>query len=78
MSMDRLTKAEARAISALQRLARSWPSTLTLFSWSGSLHVLKPAPGRTMASASVARITGITNDGGDPGINDALWKGSRI
>jgi hypothetical protein len=62
----KLTKAEAEAIIALEDLARRWPKSLKLFSWSGALHVMKPGAGRTNQEASMARID-IPNDGGDPG-----------
>ena len=47
-----LTAEEQRAIAALKKLAKSWPRTLQLFSWSGSLRVLKPGGGRTMETAT--------------------------
>lgn len=65
----RLTAKEKRAISQLQMLAAGWPKTLTLFSWSGSLHVIKPGPRRTMGQALVAAIS-IPSDGGDPNMTD--------
>lgn len=61
-----LTAEESAAIRALRRLAKKWPRTLTLFSWSGSLKVLKPGARRTYEESDVATITGIVNDGGDP------------
>ena len=61
------------AIRSLQRLARNWPDSLTLFSWSGSLHVFKSDEWdirderATVASDyTVDTIEGIPNDGGDP------------
>jgi hypothetical protein len=65
-----LTEDEAKAISALKRLARRWPKTLTLFSWSGSLYVMKPSPERTYEEAIVVNINGIPNEGGDPQYDD--------
>jgi len=64
MSRD-LTPDEARAIRSLKRLARSWPQSLKLFSWSGTLVVMDndmPA----CSDAELDTITGIPNDGGDP------------
>jgi len=65
-----LTAEEQRAIAALKKLAKSWPRTLQLFSWSGSLRVLKPGGGRTMETATVAYVSGIPNSGGDPNGDD--------
>lgn len=63
--MVELTNEEKAAIEYLQRIAKWWPKSLQLFSWSGSLHVMKPGDGRTYEQASVARVT-ISSDGGDP------------
>ncbi len=61
----KLTPDEAKAIAALRRLAKTWPQTLSLFSWSGSLIVMDATmtPG---AAAELEAIHGILNDGGDP------------
>lgn len=68
-----LTAEEKKAIAALQKVAKSWPKTLWLFSGSGTLHVmLKDAQGKRQVGqfgsmedkASVATIP-IENDGGD-------------
>ncbi len=71
-----LTANERKAITGLQALAKRWPRSLTLFSWSGNLVVFKSdewaehcAKGPANIGASdhiVARISGIPNDGGDP------------
>jgi hypothetical protein len=63
--MRDLTPVEASAIRSLKRLARKWPDTLKLFSWSGNLYVMdaEMAPG---AEAALDAISGIPNDGGDP------------
>jgi len=66
----RLTTQEKRAISELEKLAKRWPKTLVVFSWSGTLHVLKPGKRRTMGQAIVASFSGIPNDGGDPNMED--------
>lgn len=60
-----LTAKEARAISDLKRLAKTWPQTLKLFSWSGSL-VIMDANMEAGAAAEMDQIVGIPNDGGDP------------
>ena len=59
-----ITPEEAAAIQSLKRLARKWPRSLCLFSWSGTLMVVK----RNSADndAEIATIEGIPNDGGDP------------
>jgi hypothetical protein len=67
-----LTRREAAALKRLQKLAEMWPSTLSLQSWSGSLHVLKPVKGMTIGECMVARILGIPNDGGDPNASDVI------
>lgn len=70
--MSDLTDEEARAIASLQRLARRWPKSLTLFSWSGSLVVFHSADMGAVTDRDrgndliLADIDGIPNDGGDP------------
>jgi hypothetical protein len=59
-----ITPEEAAAIRSLKRLAKNWPNSLRLFSWSGSLHVLKRNSNDIYAS--IATISNIPNDGGDP------------
>lgn len=64
-----LTEDEARAITSLQRLARSWPSSLMLASMAGQLHVMRRADALAgdglNQDAVVADISGIPNTGGD-------------
>jgi hypothetical protein len=60
-----LTDEEAAAIRSLKRLAKRWPQTLKLFSWSGSLCVMDNDMEPTNA-AILDDIYGIPNDGGDP------------
>lgn len=64
------TPEENSLISSLERLARRWEKDgkdLMLFSWAGSLVVLKKSEiGKHTEDAVVARILGIPNDGGDP------------
>lgn len=67
-----LTRQEASAVKQLEKLARSWPKTLRLQSWSGALHVLKVGKGMTIDECKVTVIHGIPNDGGDPDGNDVL------
>jgi hypothetical protein len=70
-----LTQDERSAISALERLAKRWPDSLTLFSWSGSLHVFdsetwrdhdRERSGISANDVTICTIEGIPNDGGDP------------
>ena len=56
-----LTKDEKGAIKKLEKLAKEWPDSLMLFSWSGSLCVVARKDGEV-----VATINGIPNDGGGP------------
>jgi len=64
-----VTKAEQQAIKALQKLAKTWPQSLELFSWSGSLTVLKEGQdGRKCLLPD--NFHGIPNDGGDPDKHD--------
>lgn len=68
------TKRERAAIDRLHRLAKTWPKSLTLFSWSGSLVVIRTddyagSPDEMREAMNAGRIEyveGITNDGGDP------------
>ncbi len=72
----RLTVEEKKAIASLKRLAKKWPDSLTLFSWSGSLVVFKSDEwrarpdyddlGYSASDYNVDTIHGIPNDGGDP------------
>lgn len=62
----RLTAAEKHSVAALERLAKTWPKSLTLFARAGNMVVLKPGRGRTYDEAEVAHIRGIDCDGGDP------------
>jgi len=58
---------ERLAVAALQRLARRWPPSLKLFSWSGSLVIFDSDDDLSDANRGVlATIVGIPNDGGDP------------
>lgn len=72
--MLKTTAEERKAIRALEKLAKTWPKSLMLFSWSGSLCVVKTKSDGTMPIESnremnervVGVIRGIGNDGGDP------------
>lgn len=73
MNFD-LTKKEKNAISSLKRLAAKWPSTLWLFSASGTLRVMRAGKdgeqihlkgGGVDPKFIVATISEIPNDGGD-------------
>jgi hypothetical protein len=59
-----VTKKEQKAIKELESLAKRWPKTISLFSWSGSLYVTKNLPDDRFAL--IESIAGIPNDGGDP------------
>jgi hypothetical protein len=59
-----ITPEEAAAIRSLKRLAKKWPNSLMLLSWSGTLHVTKR--NSDDIDASIAHIPNIPNDGGDP------------
>jgi hypothetical protein len=69
----RLNAAETEAVQTLQRLARRWPSSLWLFSASGTLWVMKKNSKGQRVSRDVGgyderRVVGkfpIENDGGD-------------
>lgn len=60
-----LSPDEERAIRSLKRLARSWPQTLKLFSWSGSLLIMD-AEQPSSEKAVLDTVSGIPSDGGDP------------
>lgn len=71
-----ITPEEAAAIRSLKRLAKKWPQSLKLFSWSGTLIVVKR--NSDDIGAEIASISGIPNDGGDPQgspstLGDTLW-----
>ncbi|WP_145977473.1 hypothetical protein [Rhodococcus sp. BS-15] len=68
-TVDEFTEEETRAIRSLERLAKKWPASLTLLSWSGSLmvfHTEDVRSGRGLRSALGHTVYGISNDGGDP------------
>ncbi len=65
MSNVTVTEVEQKAIESLRRLAKKWPDDLVLYSWSGGLHVMKRGDDGRLCM--VQSISGITNDGGDPG-----------
>lgn len=73
--MVELSVDEQNAIAALKRLAKKWPASLGVLSWSGTLVVTKKTlDGRL---ATVATVNGIDNDGGDPD-DDALDQNADI
>jgi hypothetical protein len=59
-----ITPEEAAAIRSLKRLAKKWPQSLRLFSWSGTLIVVKR--NSDDIDAMITHIPNIPNDGGDP------------
>jgi len=62
-----LTKEERSAVKSLERLAKRWPSSLALFSWSGSLQVVfTDFDPENMKEYLITSIHGIPNEGGDP------------
>jgi len=70
-----LSPCEQSAIASLKRLATRWPPSLMLFSWSGTLCVVKLNEDgqwegmdrhQVDRDAIVETIRGIRNDGGDP------------
>jgi len=65
--MDMLTKEEEKAIASLDRLSKKWPTTLKLFSQSGTLLVIKMHPDHPEDEHGrvVDLIENIDNDGGD-------------
>lgn len=64
------TVEERAAIERLRKLAKAWPQSLTLFSWNGSLTVVRTEDRGDLRTADEAGrtevIRGIPNDGGDP------------
>ena len=65
------TEEENKLIRSLERLSKQWKKygkDLMLFSWSGTLCVVKKSciDDRYFEKGVVNRIYGITNDGGDP------------
>lgn len=70
------TAEENKLIDSLKRLAKRWKKEgkdLMLFSWSGSLCVVKKSCSDTdiFSRGVVEYIEGITNDGGDP--DNKVW-----
>ena len=59
-----ITIEEAKAIRSLKRLAKKWPRSLRLFSWSGTLCVTKR--NSDDIDALITYIENIPSDGGDP------------
>lgn len=59
---------QEEAISALQTLAKRWPKDLWLFSWSGSLCVMKgkKSGNKEELENSIVTTIDIPSDGGDP------------
>jgi hypothetical protein len=72
--LNGLTEEEMKAIRSLKRLARKFPKSLLLFSWSGNLCVCKRHPDDEIDDdypydyRVITTISGITNDGGDPNL----------
>lgn len=70
MPDDELSDQERTAITALQRLGRRWPRSLTLASMDGTLVVIRTGDSRFVdddtdrTEAVVADIHGIPNTGG--------------
>ena len=69
--MEMLTNEEEKAIRSLERVAKKWPGTLSIFAQSGTLMIIKRHPKypKEEFGRIVGTIIGIDNDGGD---ND--WK----
>lgn len=61
-----LTADEQRAVRSLKRLAKKWPQSLKLFSWSGTLVIMDNDMESGSAAVLEDHIPGIPNDGGDP------------
>lgn len=67
-----ITPEEKRAIAALQKLAKTWPKSLWLFSASGSLCVMqndengeRRLRGDGVDDDAIVALINIPNDGGD-------------
>ena len=71
---EMLTDEEDKAVRSLERLAKKFPRTLSLFSWSGTLCVCKVHPDDADDDTYeypirvITDIVGIVNDGGDPNL----------
>lgn len=59
-----ITADEEKAIRSLRRLAKKWPQSIRLFSWSGTLWITKI--NSNGIEALVTEVKNIPNDGGDP------------
>lgn len=64
---------EQQVIRALRRLSDGWPDDLTLFSWSGTVCLMRTSEmpvhegdGISCRDAILEQFDGITSDGGDP------------
>lgn len=57
---------ERRAVESLEKLAKKWPKSLSLFSNSGTLEVHKNGNSEPYTDDTyIDSILGISNDGGD-------------
>lgn len=73
MAEFQLNHSEREAIRKLKDLARTWPTTLWLFSANGTLYVMRKKSGHRAVTDTggmnekyaVEKINGIDNDGGD-------------
>ena len=68
MRTIQITAEEQKAIKSLKLLAKKWPKTLMLFSWSGSLNIFKQD--KDGMNCVVDLIPNIPNDGGDPNMEE--------
>lgn len=60
--MSELTPVEARAVKALQRLAKTWPRTLTLASMGGELVVVRTGDSRFLDGDTLERQEAVLDD----------------
>lgn len=73
---EMLTDEEDKVVQSLERLAKKFPSTLSLFSWSGTLCVCKTHPDDENDNdyeypyRVITSMPGIINDGGDPDLKE--------
>jgi hypothetical protein len=65
---DQGGRKENKAIKALKDVSKIWPESLWLFSWSGTLCVMKKKNGKRVVPVrdrDIVTIIDIENDGGD-------------